>query len=207
MTKREEDLKKLLDLPESEVRAAIKQVTLHVKARLRFGSLNDRTKSGAHGEKNLGMNAIDYYVGESVKRLYDPNGWNWNYERFSLGQQLCRIANKLISDVVDKYKETKELVPTVLDQDVSEVQIVTEIPERSNIEQELVYQTLIEYSHKASQDDDDLFYFTLRYFEKADYVRIAQEMGVSPEQIYVLRKKLVRKLMPFKEEIASKMNL
>ncbi len=207
MTKREEDLRKLLNLPESEVKTAIKQVTLHVKARLRFGSLKDRTKSGAHGEKNLGMDAINYYVGESVKRLYDPNGWNWNYERFTLGQQLCRIANKLIPDVVARYAATREQIPRVLDKDVSEVQRVTDIPESSNPEQELVFQKLIEYSHKVSQDDDDLFYFTLRYFEKADYITIAQEMGVSPEQIYVLRKKLVRKLMPFKEEIASKMNL
>jgi hypothetical protein len=74
MTRREIILRKLETLSDDEVAEAIRQLTHHVKARLRFGSLIDRTKSGAYGEKNLGMNAIDFYVGESIKRLYDPNG-------------------------------------------------------------------------------------------------------------------------------------
>ena len=198
MNRREIVLKKLHELPDAEVEEAIKQLTHHVQARLRFGSLIDRTKTGAHGEKNLGMNAIDYYVGESIKRLYDPNGWDWKFEKLTLAEQLMRIANKLISDKVSDYKESKEKMPVFDKRDTADIFDLELIAIASVNGNEDIYIKLIQLAHEQSKDDDNLHYFTIRYFEKASFETIATEMNLTIQQVYVLRRKLVRRLMNFK---------
>lgn len=195
MTRRETVLRKLHGLPEQEVISAIEQLTLHVKARLRFRSRWDRTKSGAHGPKNLGMPAVDYYVGESIKRLYDPSGWDWKFERFTLAEQLIRIANKLISDKVTAYKERAQ--PSFVDEDISEIKDL-DIEDEIDDERQKLCDIVIEEALKVSQDDDNLNYFTIRYFEEATYEIIASEMNLNVEAVYALRKKLVRRLMTSK---------
>lgn len=203
MTRRETVLRKLQGLSDDEVAEALRQLTHHVKARLRFGSKADRTKSGAHGEKNLGMNAIDYYVGESIKRLYDPNGWDWKFEKFTLAEQLMRIANKLISDKVADYKAKQDGLPAFDERDAGDIYDLQEIASNDVKGNEEIYSKLIQLAHDASKDDDDLQYFIIRYFEKASFATIAKEMNVEIEKIYVLRKKLVRRLMDYKEELTA----
>lgn len=196
MTQREIALQKLHELPDAEVELAIKQLALHVKARLRLGSPSDRTKSGAHCEANLGVDPVDYYVGESIKRLFDPNGWEWQHERFTLPEQLKRIANKILSDKVAEYKKRKEADPIAIDKDISEFY---DLPEVQDIDEE-TFQRLRDLSYEVSKDDDDLAYFALRYFEDADFATIATELGKETDYVYVLRKKLVRRLISRKDD-------
>lgn len=203
MTRRETVLRKLQGLSDDEVAEALKQLTHHVKVRLRFGSKADRTKSGAHGEKNLGMKAIDYYVGESIKRLYDPNGWDWKFEKYTLAEQLMRIVNKLISDKVADYKDKKDGLPVFDERDAGDIYDLEEIALHDAKGNEEIYSKLIQFAHEVSKDDDDLQYFVIRYFEKASFATIANEMNVDVKQIYVLRKKLVRRLMDYKEELTA----
>lgn len=194
MTRREIVLRRLNNVPDEEVESAIEQLTLHVKARLRFKSKWDRTKSGAHGPKNLGMPAVDFYVGESIKRLYDPNGWDWKFEKFTLAEQLIRIANKLISDKVASYKARLETSPKFQDEDISEIKDldVEDAIDDSNKE---LCDKIIQTAYELSKEDDNLNYFTIRYFEDASYETIAGEMNLTVKDVYVLKKKLVRKLM------------
>lgn len=203
MTRRELILIKLQELSDDEVAEALRQLTHHVKARLRFKSLADRTKSGAHGENNFGMNAIDFYVGESVRRLYEPTGWDWKFEKFTLAEQLMRIANKLISYKVAEYKNKKDEMPDIDERDAGDIYDLelTAIANANGNEE--VYTKLIQLAHEQSKDNDNLHYFTIRYFEKASFATIAKEMNLTIEQVYVLRKKLVRRLMNFKEELTA----
>lgn len=201
MTRRELVLTKLQQIPDNEVQEAIKQLTHYVKARLRYRSLSDRTKSGAHGQKNLGMDAIDFYVGESIRRLYEPTGWDWKFEKFSFSEQLMRIANKLISQKVDEYKNKKEKLPKIDERDTGDIFDLQEIALENINGNEELYEKLIQLSHELSKDDDNLQYFTLRYFEKASFDTIAKEMNLQINQVHVLRKKLVRRLMNFKVEL------
>lgn len=203
MTRREIILRKLQDLPDDEVAEAIKQLTHHVKARLRIGSKMDRTKSGAHSSKNLGMPSIDYYVGESIKRLYDPNGWDWKFEIRTLAEQLMRIANKLISDKVADYNAKQDGLPVFDERDAGDIYDLQSIAANEAKGNEEIYSKLIQFAHQVSMDDDDLQYFVIRYFEKASFTTIANEMNVEVEKIYVLRKKLVRRLMNYKEELTA----
>jgi hypothetical protein len=201
MTRRELVLQKLHELSDSEINEAIRQLTRHVCARLRLGSLIDRTKSGAHSSNNLGMDAVDYYVGESFRRLYEPDGWEWQFEKYSFVEQLMRIANHLISWKVSAYKKSKDNLPEFDDRDAGDIY---ELSETSDCPDDVTEDTVTELTrlaYEVSKDDDNLSYFTMRYFEKADFKTIALEMGLSVEQVYVLRKKLVRRLLPFKNEL------
>jgi hypothetical protein len=203
MNRRELVLNKLQELPDEEVAEAIKQLTHHVKARLRFRSLVDRTKTGAHGLKNLGMDAIDFYVGESVKRLFDPMGWDWKFEKFTLAEQLKRIANRIISYKVKEYESKKDRMPQFDERDAGDIYDQELLATKSIYGNEEIYIKLIQLAHEQAKDDDNLHYFTIRYFEKASFPTIAKEMNCPIEQIYVLRKKLVRRLMNFKEELTT----
>jgi hypothetical protein len=203
MTRREIVLKKLNNLSDAEVTFALKQLTHFISARLRLKSLIDRTKSGAHSSQNLGMEAVDYYVGESFKRLWEPDGWDWKFEKFSLAEQLMRIANKLISDRVKSYKSKKDLMPVYVDKDISDIYDLTQIAEENIKGNEEIYQRLIEIAYDLAKDDDVLYYFTIRYLEGADFQTLAEEMNLTKNQIYVLRKKLVRKLTGCKETLIA----
>lgn len=203
MTRKEIVLNKLHNLSDAEIKVALKQLTHFIRARLRLKSLIDRTKSGAHSDQNLGMNAIDYYVGESVKRLWEPNGWDWKFEKFTLAEQLMRIANKLISDRVKSYKNKKEQMPKFVDKDVSDIYDLTQIAEENIRGNEEIYQKLIELAYDVAKENDAFYYFTIRYLEGADFLTIGNEMDLTRNQIYVLRKKLVRKLSGCKEILTA----
>lgn len=201
MTRRELVLRKLHELPEEEVVDAIQQLTYHVKARMRFESYLDRTKVGAHSEEFLGMPAIEFYVSESVKRLYDPEGWDWKFEERTLAEQLIRIANKLISDKPKQFLKKQSKTPIFDNRDVGDIYDLKSVAS-DNIEgKEEEYARLVDAAYKVSEDNDELHYFVCRYFEDAEYEIIAQEMGISLNQIHVLRKKLVRRLIASKGKI------
>jgi hypothetical protein len=199
MDRREVVLTKLHSLSSAEINEAISHVTRHVQARMRFNSVLDRTKSGAHGVKNLGMDAIDYYVGESIKRLY--GGWDWKFETLTLGEQLVRIANKLISDRVQIYKDSKEELPNIVEEDISDIYGIKGIAEIESNEEG--YSELVRLCHELSKDDDNLHYYVMSYFEGKSAEEIAGEMGIKKTDVYVLRKKLVRKLLNKKAELTA----
>ncbi len=198
MNRRELVLDKLQNISDEDVKDAIMQLTLHVRARLRWGSFFDRTKTGAHSENNLGMDSVDYYVGESIRKLFEPQGWDWKFEKFSFAEQLKRIANKLISDKVSSYKNNKESKLEFIDKDIEEIY---NLSDSSNGDDDELFEKLRELAYEVSKDDDNLAYFSIRYFESANFNTIAEELGISVEQVYVLRKKLVRRLIPLKNEL------
>jgi DNA-directed RNA polymerase specialized sigma subunit len=112
-----------------------------------------------------------------------------------------RIANHLISWKVSAYKKSKDNLPEFDDRDAGDIY---ELSETSDCPDDVTEDTVTELTrlaYEVSKDDDNLSYFTMRYFEKADFKTIALEMGLSVEQVYVLRKKLVRRLLPFKNEL------
>lgn len=202
MTRREVVLKKLTELSNDEIDNAIKQLTLHVKARLRFNSIVDRTTAGAHSEQSLGIPAVEYYVGESIRKLYSPNdGWDWKFEKFTLVEQLTRIANSLISHNVDQHKNAKEKqkLPVFEQKDISDIQDLGD--EQLDDSHALVYRKLVDLAFKVSEDNDALSSFTVLYFDDEDFKGIATKMQISIKDVYALRKKLVRRLMKHKENL------
>lgn len=195
MTRRELALKKLHELPEEVIVDAVQKLTLHVKARMRLGSQFDKTKKGAYAEDFLGMPAVDFYVGESVKRLFDPKGWEWKFEKFSLSEQLIRIANKLISDTPKQFLNKKAKSPVFDNRDIGDIYDLESVASDNIRGNEEEYARLVDLAYNVSEDDDELQYFVCRYFEDAENKVIAQEMGITLAQVHVLRRKLVRRLV------------
>jgi ABC-type Zn uptake system ZnuABC Zn-binding protein ZnuA len=114
-----------------------------------------------------------------------------------------RIANKLISDKVSEYTDRKEKMPVFDKRDAADIFDLELIAIAIVNGNEDVYTKLIQLALEQSKDDDNLHYFTIRYFEKASFETIATEMNLTIQQIYVLRKKLVRRLMNFKEQLTA----
>ena len=201
MTRRELVLRKLHELPIEEVTEAIQKLTTHVRARMRLESKLDRTKKGAHSVDFWGMPAVDFYVGESIKKLYDPEGWDWKFEERTLSEQLIRIANKLISDKPKQYLNKQAKTPVFDNRDIGDIYDVQAVSD-DNIEgKEEEYSRLTDTAFEVAKGDDELEYFILRYLDGAEYKTIAQEMGIELKQVHVLRKKIVRKLIANKGKI------
>jgi len=202
MTRGELVLKKLHELSDEEIENAIKSLTKFVSARLKFNSYFDKTRTGAHSEGVLGVEPINYYVGESIRKLYDPNSWDWQFEKYTLSQQLTRIANKLISDQVAKYKRDKEKITFSTFKDASEY---FDLADESNDEDwhENTCNEIIELAFELSQDDDKLFYFTTMFFDGFKSKDIAKELNIAVEKVYVLHKKLLRRIIKHKDKLAN----
>ncbi|MFX1277514.1 MAG: hypothetical protein ACFFAT_21045, partial [Promethearchaeota archaeon] len=141
-----------------------------------------------------------YYVSESIKRLYDPDGWDWKFEKFTLEQQLARIADKLISDSVSSFKRKKEKSPIFIDKDVSEQYDIQNYPNEIYYSEEF-FKKFRDLAFEVSEDDEILFYFTTLYFDNKDFNCIAKELGIPIEEVYAKRKKLVRRLMKLKDKL------
>jgi hypothetical protein len=69
--------------------------------------LFNKTQYGAHSEKELGLPAIDYYLNESIAKLFAFD-WEWKFEKYNIIEQIIRIASSLISKNVDKYRTKKK---------------------------------------------------------------------------------------------------
>jgi len=130
--------------------------------------------------------------------LYDPNGWDWKFEERTLSEQLIRIANKLISDKPKEYLKKKEKSLDFDSRDIGDIYDVQSVAAENIHGNEEVYSKLVEAAYEVSKDDDNLNYFTIRYFEGAEYSVIAEEMGVDINKIHVYRKKLLRRLICYK---------
>jgi len=199
----EEGRKRLNTLSKGDIEAAIHGLTEHVKARLRVGSPLDRTKTGAHCEKNLGMEPVNYYVGECVKRLWDADGWEWKFDQFDLQAQLIRIANSIISKKVRDYKRSRNELPMIESLEEIDREPVAEDEDTPDLEE--ISAILHEFVKKEIVGDFELEYYTSCFLEKKSKDEIAAEMDLPKPQIEVLHRKLFRKAMKFgiagKEEV------
>ena len=92
-----DNVSRLERVGEKEWREALDEVTAYLRWRLK-----GKTKRGAHSERELGMPALDYYQEEAVVKLIEGD-WLWQ-ERFTLGEQLVRIATDLVSKQVKKWE-------------------------------------------------------------------------------------------------------
>ncbi|MEQ8360381.1 MAG: hypothetical protein RH860_12895 [Cytophagales bacterium] len=204
MTRRELVLKKLHSLSDKEQEYAVSELTRFVMKKLRKGSKFDRTLSGAHSEKNLGDEAVTFYVSKTLEALYKPDGWDWKFEERSLAEQLIRIAKKFISDEVSKYRKLRDKADgdpyhSFVPKDANDLFDLLDTSENDD-EISVVLDRIYLIAKECTADDDNLHYFTLRYLDGADFKTIASEMELHIEQIYVLRKKLVRRLESHKDE-------
>ena len=186
-------LEKLSQIPQSEVLSASKELTKHVKARLRINSMSSRIRYGAHSESYLGIDPVDYYVGETFKKLYDPEGWDWKFETRTFAEQLIVIANKLISDMVKQYKSQEEFRLIRIDADISELHYLKQKTAADEVVDIETFNLIHDLAIEASKHDDEFLFFTPCYLNNESFYDIATDMNIDLEDVYYLKKKLIRR--------------
>lgn len=183
--KNEEKLKRLTEISHEEWAKIVKDLSKFVQAKL-FA----KTLYGAHSEKELGVNPIEYYVDESIAKIYET--WEWK-EEYSLLEQLKRIAGSLISENVRKYKANSQTTISIDSEDLFDRLSNIEDESYSEDDDKLFCQIL----EKAAKGDVELELYVLAIHECSSYDEIEQVLGIDKATAYAQQRKLVKKIKSF----------
>lgn len=174
----EDVLQKLLAITDEEWRTLLRKSHRHIKLKIK-----GKVIYGAHSEKRLGMPAEDYYTTEAIKALYETNGWRWQYDKYSIEEQVIRIIDSKISNEVEKYKVEKKrhqspFVTGLEDIGTAIEDIPNEEVESSNLER---YTKVLAFACDGNEADKK--FIELRK-EGLNYDEISKEMSCSIEKLY-----------------------
>lgn len=190
MDKHEEILKRLHAIPEKEWLDIVDKLTKFV-----YFKLKGKTIFGAHSEKNLGVEPIDYYVDGAISKLFGLE-WEWQYEKYSLLEQLKRIVGSMISTNVESFKKKKEKeLPT-------EDEIINVIIEKNNTDNEgdnEIYELFKKALEECSKDDEDLQLYAMALDECDSFNEMSKELGWDKKKLYSLQQKLTRRVIKYLE--------
>lgn len=197
MTRKEVVLSKLVEVSESEWLAAMAKCREHMKLKLKR-----KTLTGAHSTAVLSMPAPEYYLINAIQKLYEPDGWDWKFEKFTLSEQLIRIINSMISEQVRKYKVEKTNNPAVQytnDDEVFETE--DQLTEEETKEREAIIDEFLGITEEAIKGDDNLETLYLHLMDNKSYSDVAKEMNMDIKKVYKLAEKLKEKV---KKQAAEK---
>ena len=174
-------LERIQRITEAEWREALKELSVYIMRRL-----HGRTKYGAHSQSVLGMDPLDYYIGESVSALLSGE-WKWKDDH-PLSDQLQRIAWSKINKQVKQYELRKSVLST-LDLD-SSADIATP-DEESDI--------FFEECQRAANGDMELELYVQAIHDCNSFEEICEDLGIADRQyIYNLQRKLKRRILSLK---------
>lgn len=190
MNKDKEILKRLHAITEKEWLEVIDKLTVFVRFKL-IG----KTIFGAHSEQNLGVKPVEYYVDEAIGKLFSLE-WEWQFEKYSLIDQLKRIVGSMISTNVESYKNKKEKVfPT-------ENETLNILSEKTNIDNEnddVTYRLFKEALEGCSQDDEELQLYVMALDECNSFDEMSTELGWDKKKLYSLQQKMTRRVIKYLE--------
>lgn len=150
-----------------------------------------RTKYGAHAEENLGMPAVDYYVGETISRLFEGVR-DWKFETRSLEEEFIRIIDSMISEEVRKIEDRKEGSTKIISVD-PDVFLADDIEDpQGNIEN--IYSEQVNLIFETISDKEDLEEIFLMIHEGNDYDQISEKLDIPKQKVYRAIDKIKRKV-------------
>jgi hypothetical protein len=188
MDKDNEILIHLNAIGENEWLDVIDKLTTYVHFKLK-----GRTLFGAHSEQNLGSNPVEYYVDEAIGKLFGLE-WKWQFEKYSLLEQLQRVVSSMMSTNVEKFKAKKENL-TLMDEEKLVSLEKSEISDNDDEHYEVFKQALEE----CSKDDEELQLYVMALDECASFDEIVVATGFEKKKLYVLQKKMTRRVTKFLE--------
>ncbi|MFR3216430.1 MAG: hypothetical protein ACLTWE_08030 [Dysgonomonas mossii] len=183
-----EILERLHAIPDKEWVDIIDKLTRYV-----FFKLKAKTLFGAHSEENLGIDPINYYVDTAIEKLFSLE-WKWQFEKFTILEQLQRIVGSLISANVEKYKTAKENQVLLVDNEVLAVIADKLSDDEYNDEQ---YELFKEALHECSKDDDELQFYVMALEECNSFDEMEEVTGFEKSKLYVLQKKMTRRIKSY----------
>lgn len=156
-----------------------------------------RTKYGCHSEIELGCSPFDFYFTKAVEKLYS-GAWDWNFEKYNLGEQLCRILQSIISESVRIYESRKKRTE---DKELLITNIYYTDEDQSLEEKELQFQERINLIESSIQDDHQLKQIFQSIKVGKTSSEICAELNIEKKKYYKLTEKLRRiVLSKIKEE-------
>lgn len=185
----ESNHKRFLHLSDNDWKVALSKCKTHIRWRLK-----QRTLFGAHSPSNLGADPIDHYLGIAYEKILSGE-WEWK-EEFTLSQQMIRIANKFISDEVEKFKSPKGQALQISYHDIEEefYNLANAPPIDDNFENQKKLQIIKD----ATAGDDQLIFLIESLVEGLKRREIAELLEITPKQFDKLKEKLERRVKNYK---------
>lgn len=185
--------KRIETLSDDDWKVALKKCKEHIKWKIR-----QRTLSGAHSASNLGMDAVDYYLGIAFEKIL-AGEWEWKYD-FTLGQQMIRIVESYISKNVEKVKTAKyEERQIKYVEDVEQEFYDLAAPPDEKTDEE--FSNKLMKIEDAIEGDIELEMMLDAIKEGHKRADIAQLMDLKVRQVDKLREKLIRRV---KQHVSKK---
>lgn len=193
--------KRLNEISDGEWKIVIKKCKDHIRLKL-----NQKCATGAHSEKNLGMKAFDHYFGTAIEKIYD-GVWDWKFEKFSILEQLIRMINSMISEVVRKYRVhhdrgdehyPKEVFEICYEDVESSFYGLSDPDEVEPLEAgESHYDKMLESVTNAIDGDDELESYFLCVMDGMNASEIGEKMDWSIKKVYKTTEKLQREVRSY----------
>ena len=197
--------KRLDEISDGEWKIVIKKCKEHIRLKLK-----QKCATGAHSEKNLGMKAFDYYFGQAIEKIY-AGVWDWKFEKFSIIEQLIRIINSLISEVVRKYKLYHDKGEEDFPKEIFEINYVdiessfyglNNPDEVESLEvKEDYYDKMLEDVINAIDGDSELENYLLCVMDGMNTSEIAKKMKWPIKKVYKTTEKLQRRVRSYLKNI------
>jgi hypothetical protein len=184
-----EILEKLHSITEKEWREIMDNLTKWV-----YFKLKGRILFGAHSEQILGIIPSDYYVVGAIEKLFSLE-WKWQFEKYTIFEQLQRIVGSMMFENIRKYKTKKEEIILMADEE-----LIT-IIENNSVEEydDETYQSFLDALSECTNDDDDLQLYSLAMLECNSFDEMSNELGWDKPKLYVLQRKLGRRMIKYFE--------
>ena len=139
-------------------------------------------ESGAFSVKNLPEPAVQHFVHEAIKKLWEcVREWR---EDLTIEEQLRQIIGSLMSEAVRKFKQRGGLDAVTLNENIK-VETTDERVEQSDFD---------EWLELEADGDDELERYVKAFKVCRSQQEIAVEMGVDVSKVYNITKRLKRKL-------------
>jgi len=190
MGKDKEILERLHAIKDKEWLEVLDKLTVFVRFKLK-----GKTIFGAHSEQNLGVEPVEYYVDEAIGKLFGLE-WEWQFEKYSLIDQLKRIVGSMISANVESYRKKKEKVLPTENETLS---VLAEKVNVNNENDDINYQLFTEALEKCSQDDDELQLYVMALDECNSFGEMSTELGWEKKKLYFLQQKMTRRVIKYLE--------
>ncbi len=190
MDNNKEILERLHDVPDKEWLYVIDKLTMFVRFRLKR-----KTLFGAHSEQNIGIEPIDYYVDESIAKLFSLE-WEWQFEKYSLIDQLKRIVGSMISTNVESFRNRKE---KVLPTENETLFVLAEKANSSNENDDFTYDLFKKALEECSKDDEELQLYVMALDDCNSFDEMSSELGWDKKKLYSLQQKMTRRVIKYLE--------
>lgn len=187
MDRKEIVTEKLLAIPEKDWILIAQKCKTHIKLRI-----GQKTLYGAHSEKNLNGSAFEFYFHTAMEKLYSGS-WDWQFEKFSIVEQLIRIIDSIISEEVRKYKCNKDKIIQTVELGSINIEdfLKASFAPDNALDKELMHQNIIGHIEKAIKDDFDLQFIFECFREGKSYAKISEETGLDKIKLYKLFERFV----------------